>query len=109
MLKRTLFYYRCIAYTVGVLLLVLTYGTIQDWTGGSQTIVAIVGPLHGFLYMGYLVLAFVLSRQAKFGWLFTLLMLAAGTVPFLTFVVERLVDKRVQAELNAQPETVAAR
>jgi integral membrane protein len=97
MLKPALTRYRVIAYVVGVLLIVLTIGTIMKYAGGSAAIVAIVGPIHGFLYMVYLVLAFLLARQARWGLWFTLLILLAGTVPFLTFVAERAVVRRVAA------------
>jgi integral membrane protein len=104
MLKPALIRYRVIAYVVGVLLLVLTYGTIVKYTGGSDTIVAIVGPAHGFLYIVYLVLAADLARRARWPLGFTVLVLLAGTVPFLTFVAERAVTRRMRA---AEPSRVS--
>lgn len=102
MLKPALIRYRVIAYIVGVLLIVLTIGTIIKYTGGSDTIVAIVGPAHGFLYMVYLVLAFDLARRARWRARFTILILLAGTVPFLTFVAERAVVRRIAAAETEQ-------
>jgi integral membrane protein len=95
MLKPALIRYRVIAYIVGVLLIVLTAGTILKYAGGPAAIVAIVGPIHGFLYMVYLVLAFLLAVKARWNWRFTLLVMLAGTVPFLTFVAERRVVRKV--------------
>jgi integral membrane protein len=108
MLKPALIRYRVIAYVVGVLLLVLTVGTIQKYTGGSGAIASYVGMLHGFLYMVYLVLGALLARQARFPLKFTILVLLAGTVPFLTFVAERAVTRRVLAA-ELQPVGGAAR
>ncbi|GGM72337.1 membrane protein [Dactylosporangium sucinum] len=89
--------YRVIAWIVGVLLIVLTVGTVLKYTTDDETIVALVGPAHGFLYMVYLVLAADLARRAKWTIGFTVLILLAGTVPFLSFVAERVVTRRVQA------------
>jgi integral membrane protein len=90
--------YRIIAWIVGVLLVVLTIGTVIKYTSDDETIVAIVGPAHGFLYMVYLVLAADLARRARWKLGFTVLVLLAGTVPFLSFVAERVVTRRVRAE-----------
>ena len=104
MLKPAMTRYRVIAYVVGVLLIVLTVGTIVKYTGGSDTLVAIVGPAHGFLYIVYLVLGADLARRARWSIKFTVLVLLAGTVPFLTFVAERVVTRRVHAaEAELQP------
>lgn len=108
MLKPALTRYRVIAYIVGVLLIVLTIGTIMKYAGGSDAIVAVVGPIHGFLYMVYLVLAFLLARQARWGLWFTLLILLAGTVPFLTFVAERIVVRRITEAQSAAPSQPVA-
>jgi integral membrane protein len=92
--------YRVIAYVVGVLLLVLTAGTVVKYTGGTDAVVAVVGPAHGFLYMVYLVLAADLARRARWSLRYTVLILLAGTVPFLTFVAERAVTRRVRAAMS---------
>ena len=89
MLKPAMTRYRVIAYVVGVLLIVLTVGTIVKYTGGSDTVVAIVGPAHGFLYMVYLVTAFDLAIRARWPFLRTVLVLLAGTIPAMSFVAER--------------------
>jgi integral membrane protein len=89
--------YRVVAWIVGVLLLVLTVGTVLKYTTDDDTIVAVVGPAHGFLYMVYLVLAADLARRARWKLPFTILVLLAGTVPFLSFVAERVVTRRVRA------------
>jgi integral membrane protein len=95
--------YRVMAYVVGTALLVLVLVAMPlKYLGGNPTLVRIVGPLHGGLYIVYLVLAFDVAfrRRWSLGW--TLLMLLAGTVPFLTFVVERMVSRRIEAESTVE-------
>ena len=90
--------YRVMAYIVGVFLLVLTLvGMPLEYIGHDKTVVAIVGPIHGFLYMVYLVLAFHLAALARWPFKYTLGVLLAGTIPFLSFVAERQVSRRVLA------------
>ncbi|MER7008468.1 DUF3817 domain-containing protein [Dactylosporangium sp. NPDC000555] len=92
--------YRVVAWIVGVLLIVLTVGTVLKYTAGDETIVALVGPAHGFLYMVYLVLAADLARRARWRLPFTAVVLLAGTVPFLSFVAERFVTRRVRSAFS---------
>ncbi|MFG2038520.1 DUF3817 domain-containing protein [Dactylosporangium sp. NPDC048998] len=92
--------YRVVAWIVGVLLIVLTVGTVLKYTNGDDTIVAVVGPAHGFLYMVYLVFAADLARRARWRLPFTVLVLLAGTVPFLSFVAERVVTRRVRSAFS---------
>jgi len=89
--------YRIIAWVVGVFLLLLTVATVLDLVAHQPAMAAIVGPIHGVLYMVYLVLAFHLAVLARWPWRYTLLILLAGTVPFLSFVAERSVTRRVRA------------
>ncbi|MEU7869472.1 DUF3817 domain-containing protein [Dactylosporangium sp. NPDC049140] len=100
--------YRVVAWIVGVLLIVLTVGTVLKYTSDDETIVAIVGPAHGFLYMVYLLLAADLARRARWKIGFTVLVLLAGTVPFLSFVAERVVTRRVRAAAAPEPVRTAA-
>jgi integral membrane protein len=99
--------YRIVAYVVGVFLLILTLVAMPlKYFADSPTMVAIVGPIHGFLYMVYLVVAFDLSLRARWPLRYTVLILLAGTVPFLSFVAERSVTRRVRAAGAAQSEPV---
>jgi integral membrane protein len=94
--------YRVVAWVVGVLLVVLTLVAMPlKYLAHDDTLVAIVGPVHGFAYMVYLALAFHLSVKARWHLGYTLLILLAGTVPFLSFVAERSVTRRVRAQLDA--------
>jgi len=94
--KAALTRYRVMAYVTGVMLIVLLTGTAIRLTTGDNTLVAIVGPAHGFLYMVYLVTAFDLAVRAKWRFVRTVLVLLAGTVPFVSFIAERAVTRWVQ-------------
>lgn len=85
--------YRIIAWVVGVCLLVLVLvGMPLEYLGDNKTVVAVVGPVHGFLFMVYLVATFDVAR--RWDWPFTrmLLVMLAGTIPFLSFWAERKVS-----------------
>jgi len=92
--------YRVMAYTVGTLLLVLVgVGVpLQAWAH-SDLVVSVVGPLHGVLYIVYLIAAYDLARRARFTLLQLVAMVAAGLLPVLAFVIERRVSARVDREL----------
>jgi integral membrane protein len=101
--------YRVIAWFVGVLLVVLTLVAMPlKYLAHDDTLVAVVGPVHGFAYMVYLALAFHLSVLARWPFRYTILILLAGTVPFLSFVAERSVTRRVRAKLDGPSPLVSA-
>jgi integral membrane protein len=91
--------YRVIAYVVGIFLLVLVcVGVPLKYLADQPVVVSVVGPLHGFLYMVYLALSADLARRV--GWRLgrTVLVLLAGTVPFLSFVAERSVTHEIRGK-----------
>ena len=94
--------YRVTAYVVGVVLLVLAFVAMPvKYIGGNPTLVALVGPVHGFLYMVYLVTTFDLGRRLDWPLKRMVLVMLAGTVPFLSFVAERAVTRQVRATAAA--------
>ncbi|MEU7913140.1 DUF3817 domain-containing protein [Microbispora bryophytorum] len=93
-------FYRVMAYIVGVMLLVLCAAMVVEYGFDNETMVAIVGPIHGFLYMVYLVAAINLGLiKARWSVGYLLLVLIAGTIPFLSFVLERSVTERVRRRI----------
>jgi integral membrane protein len=89
--------YRILAYVVGVGLVVLVLiGVPLRYAAGYDGVVAVVGPLHGFLYMVYLVLVLDLARRCRWNPLRMILVMAAGTVPFLSFVAEHYTTRAVR-------------
>ncbi|MEU7814268.1 DUF3817 domain-containing protein [Pseudonocardia sp. NPDC049154] len=89
--------YRVFAYVTGVgLLLLVFYAMPMKYFAGDPRPTAIIGMLHGFLYMAYIVATLVLAERARFTPLFALLVLLAGTIPICSFIAERKVTQRVQ-------------
>ncbi|MDQ1664862.1 MAG: hypothetical protein QOH75_893 [Actinomycetota bacterium] len=89
------------AWVTGVLLLVLVFVAMpMKYLGDIDTPVSIVGVAHGWLYMVYLVTAFWLAYQRRWSPVKTILVLLAGTVPFMSFVAERRVvrDERLAGQ-----------
>jgi integral membrane protein len=113
--------YRIMATIVGVLLVVLiligvplaNFDGSSMWgfvpatpelvTEGSdaqrfgEAITTYLGVAHGWLYMIFLVTAFMLARQQRWDLPFTLLVLACGTVPILSFWAEHKATARTRA------------
>ncbi|MGW6197571.1 DUF3817 domain-containing protein [Kribbella sp. NPDC055110] len=82
--------YRVIAYVVGVMLLVLLFVAMPlKYLGDNPSAMNVVGPLHGFLYVVYLLGTFDLFRRVRWSLPRLLLMAIAGTIPFLSFYAER--------------------
>jgi integral membrane protein len=88
--------YRAMAYVTGTMLCILVFICIplQVWAHNAVP-VDIVGTLHGILYIIYVVVAFAMTRavRMKVASPGTVIVLAAGTIPVLTFVVERWVSR----------------
>lgn len=94
--------YRVFAYVTGVgLLLLVFYAMPMKYFAGDPRPTAIIGMLHGFLYMAYIVATLVLAERARFTPVFALLVLLAGTIPICSFIAERKVTRRVQERERA--------
>lgn len=101
-MKGALTRFRIMAYVVGVMLLVLTLVAMPlKYAFDKPTLVETVGPIHGFLYMVYVIVTIDLAFRLKWPVGRMLLVMLAGTIPFMSFVAERWVTRRVQAEAVA--------
>ena len=100
--------YRVLAILVGVLLafcslvaLPLKYlaadGSSLQTFGENASIMWVA---HGWLFMVYVVVAFLLSRKAGWSWGFTGTALIAGLIPLLIFWVERKVTQRYREDMG---------
>jgi integral membrane protein len=94
--------YRALAWLTGIGIITVFFIGIplQIWAH-NLFIVKYVGTAHGILYIIYLVVAFAMTRAVGVplfspvtvvNWR-TIIVLAAGTVPILTFFVERWVSR----------------
>jgi integral membrane protein len=82
--------YRVMAWVVGCWLLLLVLVAMPlKYAADSPGMVAVVGPIHGFLYMVYLLATLDLARRTRWTPVHTVGVMLAGTIPFLSFVVER--------------------
>jgi len=82
--------YRVIAWVVGVMLLLLVFVAMPlKYFADNPSAMNVIGPLHGFLYMVYLVATFDLFRRVRWSFPRLVLMALAGTIPFLSFYAER--------------------
>ena len=96
--------YRTMAYLVGTGLLVLVLvGIPLQYGANKPDVVKIVGPIHGFLYLVYLVTAYDLWRRERWSLLRIVAMVSAGFVPVLAFVVERAMTRRFRSEPDEDP------
>ena len=93
--------FRVLAYIVGVMLLVLCVAMVLRYGFGIVGLSKIVAPIHGFLYMIYLVTVMNLGMKARWNWPYMLGIMLGGTVPFLSFYIERRVTSRVHTALAA--------
>ena len=111
-MSRLFIAYRVLAMIVGVLLafcalvaLPLKYlapeGSDLQQFGEAASIMWVV---HGWVFMIYVVVTFLLARRERWSVRFTVLVLAAGLIPLIIFWVERRVVERVRAE---HPELAA--
>ena len=120
--SRNLTTYRVMATIVGVLLVVLclvgvplanfdgspmwgVFDSTPAWvTTGSaannlgEVITTYLGVAHGWLYMIFLFSAFLLSRRSGWDLPFTLVTLACGTIPLVSFWAEHRATQRVRTE-----------
>jgi integral membrane protein len=97
--------YRAIAYVVGVGLVVLVLiGVPLKYAASIDGVVAVVGPLHGVLFIVYLLMTAELAMRCRWSLLRTGLVMLAGTVPFMSFVAERIVTRDVEAMDAASDE-----
>lgn len=105
--------YRFMAYLTGTMLIILCFVGIPLQVFGHDDVIAkVVGTIHGVLYIIYLVVAFTMTRLVRMrtASVGTVIVLAAGTIPVLTFVVERWVTRRyISPALASAPGTPAAR
>ena len=122
-MKAALTRYRVMANIVGVLLIVLIligvplanfdgssmWGVVPSTpdlvTPGSDVqqlgdgITTYLGIAHGWLYMLFLITAFLLARRAKWDPGFTIVTLICGTIPVLSFWAEHRATRRVRESL----------
>ena len=107
--------YRVMAYITGVLIIVVVFAGIPLQVVAHNTFIANdIGTVHGFLYILYIVFAYILAQKLKMKLGPTVVLLLAGTIPIMTFVVERWMNRKyiapaLAAESAPSPQQPVAR
>jgi len=86
--------FRQLAVVEAVSWLLLIVATIVKYAQGSQTAVHILGPVHGALFVGYVVLALLLRPRLRWGTRTTLVVLVESVLPGGGFLAARRRDLR---------------
>jgi integral membrane protein len=93
--------YRVMAYVTGVVLATSCLVGLSFWPWYvGESAAGVLWTAHGWLYVLYVVAAFHLAYRLRWKPVRTVLVLLAGTVPFMSFVAER----RVTADLRRQEQ-----
>jgi integral membrane protein len=97
--------YRVMAFITGVLIIAVVFVGIPLQLLAHNTI--LTGPVatvHGFLYIVYIVVAYMLATRLRMKLKPTVILLLAGTIPIMTFVVERWMTRTyINPALAAAP------
>ncbi|QHC31427.1 MULTISPECIES: DUF3817 domain-containing protein [unclassified Streptomyces] len=110
MKKSVLTRYRVMAYTTGVLLVLLCLSMIAKYgldISGAADVTRAVAIAHGWLYVVYLVFAFDLGSKAKWPVGKQLWVLLAGTIPTAAFFVERKISRELDGKIAGRTPAVA--
>jgi integral membrane protein len=101
--------YRIMAYLVGTGLLILVcVGVPLQYAGHNKSVVAVVGPIHGFLYIIYLVSVLDLMVRARLNLKQLVVMVCAGFLPGLAFIIEHHISRVLGARIAAEQAAPAA-
>jgi integral membrane protein len=104
--KSALTRYRVLAYATGVFLLLLTANLIIKYVLDRHGLGAWVAIVHGWLYLAYVIVTVDLWFRTKLPVARTILVVLAGTVPFMSFVAERWVHARLAPLVEADATAV---
>jgi integral membrane protein len=83
--------YRVMAVVVSIALFVLLFGMVLRYGFGEEAFSKAYSPVHGALYIVYLVTVVGLARQARWSLPRTVGVMVAGAVPVVSYLVERRV------------------
>ena len=91
--------YRVLAYATGIWLLVLMAEVVAKYGFGVNNL-GWIGIVHGWVYFVYLIMTTDLAVKVRWAAPRTIGTLLAGTIPFLSFVVEHQRTKQVKADFG---------
>lgn len=89
---------RVVAILEAISFLVLLAATVVKRTGGTEAGVKVLGPIHGLLFVSYVLLVILVAVDEKWRLARTLLTLLCAVLPFGGFVADRkLIDQPAPA------------
>ncbi len=101
--------YRIMAYVVGVCLFLLVFvGIPLQYAFGHPGLDKYLGAAHGIFYIVYLLAAADLARRARFRLIDMAMMVGAGLLPILAFVIERRITSAVRAGVRPWRRSASA-
>jgi integral membrane protein len=103
--KPALTRYRVMAYLTGVFLLLLTVNLILKYVVHTGHLGPWLAIAHGWLYLIYVIVTVDLWFRTRLDVPRTVLVVLAGTVPFMSFVAERWVRHQVEPFVAAEAAT----
>ncbi len=98
-IRQALKIYRVMAIVAGLALFILVAIIIINRGFGKGGASAVWSPIHGFIYMGYVVSIVNLGFKSKWSLVRIILNMLSGFVPFVPFIAERRVTKDTEALL----------
>lgn len=93
--------YRVLAWATGVFLLLLTAHIILKYVFDTEGLGEFVPIIHGWLYLAYVIVAVDLWMRTRLPVGRTILVVIAGTIPFMSFIAERWVTAQVRPMIEA--------
>ncbi len=96
----TLRNFRYVALTEATSFLLLLGASYLKHANDQPLGVAILGPIHGLLFIAYVVLALGIRDELGWSGKTTLLILLGAVLPFGGYVVDRWLEKNTPAELT---------
>lgn len=107
-MKSALTRYRVMAYLTGAFLLLLCLNMVLKYVLDQAGLGSWIPIGHGWLYMIYVAVSVDLWFRARLDTRRMVLVVLAGTVPFMSFVAERWVTTRMRPLIAAEADGVAA-
>ncbi len=107
---RALRNFRIMAFTTGVVLLAGCIGLIfkYGFDAHLEPGLGYVWVAHGYLYLVYVATVFLLGMKLRWNLLHIALVMAAGTIPTMSFVAEHFVNRDTRKRLAAEFGTASA-
>jgi len=92
--------YRVLAYITGIWLLVLTGEMVAKYIFRVEDVPSWIAVVHGWVYLIYLIFTVDLAIKVRWPLARTIGTLLAGTIPFLSFVVEHWRTTQVKRDFG---------